>query len=155
MNLENLESFIANLFETISQNPEQAILTFEKEWPSFTSDEREILSGLLLGVNARILENNLPLKNTLASLRILQLSEKPIVNEQFSDEYFPRLTIAEGINGNQITEVFFRLKQRGYIVGSWDDVAEAISIIFPIDQTTALKDLTEANRRKKIIPLQV
>jgi hypothetical protein len=128
---------------------------FKEEWPKFNKDEREILKNIIDGISLRIAENvQIPTKIKLEWSVMLHYCAKPVIDgkiiEEVEEDIFPKLTLGQGIKANQITKIFQRLRINGYITSSWDQIAEAISIILPVEYTTAYNDLTDSKRLKNI-----
>jgi hypothetical protein len=154
MNIENLEDFIKKLEELGADRAKEAYEYFQENWPNFSRDERKILSGVVGGFMLRIAESQVEMKAKLYWLAMITLSEKEIIDGEYIDEEdedtFPSLTLAPGINGNLLTKVFRGLKDRGIITSSYEHIAEALAIIFPIGYRTAYNDLTQTKRLQKV-----
>ena len=86
------------------------------------------------------------MKAKLYWLAIGNFSEKRVLDgkviEDDAEYIFPRLELRPGMKVNRITKLFSVLIKEGTIVSSIDLVAEALSIIFPVEETTARADLT-------------
>lgn len=157
MDIDKLELFIKQLIGFDADEADKAFAYFKEEWPQFTKDERNILSRVVVGITLNIMEKDVSIKTQLHWLAIANYSEKPVIDgkvvDEDNDDIFPRLKLGEGIKGNQITKLFHDLKINGVIIGSNEQIAEAINIIFPIEYSTAYKDLTEEKRLQKVISL--
>jgi hypothetical protein len=153
MDINKLDSFLNEVVTSLPENPETAYDFFKTKYPTFNQDEREIVLGIISAFAVSLINKQVPLKIQLYAMAIAKLGEKPVIEGEFADDIFPPIQFGEGVNGNQLTNLFYLLKQNGIIRGSFEQIAEAISIIFPIDFNTAYKDLTEEKRRTKIKPL--
>jgi len=154
MDLNKLESFLTDLHVKSEKNPESAFTFFKEKWPLFVKDERKVLYGFIEGMCLRVTTDKNPLKKQLHWIAIALYCEKPILEgkilEESEDDIFPKLTLGEGIKVNQIVKIFQRLKRQGRLTGTYEQIAEAISIIFPIEYSTALTDLSDASRLKNV-----
>jgi hypothetical protein len=158
MNIKNQKSFIEKLNVMMAQDGDSGLEFFKENWPKLDNDDRKMLTTLIaVGVGRIVGLDQHSLEQQLSWLAVVNYSEKPIedgkIVEEFDDNEFPRLSLAEGVNGNQITKIFRDLKKKGVLTSSYDLIAEAISIIFHIDESTAYKDLTEEKRLAKVTDL--
>lgn len=152
MNIQNLKTFLEILFETMNINGDEGLSYFRTEWPKFDDDERTILKNTIAvkAINETTSEA-VDLEIVLYWMAIAINSEKEVIDGKIrEDDIFQRLVLGDGVNGNQIVKIFRDLKMNGDIQSSYDLIAEAISIIFPIEYSTAYKDLTQGKRLLKV-----
>lgn len=157
MNIKKQKSFIEELNKTMSESPEQAFEFFKESWPQYDYNERKVLATIIgLQVNKILELPELPLENKIVWLGIVHYTSKAVLDGKIIDldnEVFPKITLAAGVNGNQITKIFHDLRVKGVITSTIDDIAEAIMTIFPIEFETARKDLSEEKRLQKVVSL--
>jgi hypothetical protein len=150
--------FVEQLNYKMKENSKNGLEFFIKEWPKLNKDDRKNLPFMLgFGVGQILVNSEISTEDRLHWLALYNYADKPIVDGKFvediDDDIFPRLNLASNINGNQITLVFRDLRDNGVITSSDESIAEAISIIFPIEYNTAYKDLTEKKRLQKVTRL--
>jgi len=156
MDIDKLDKFLGELLEFGLDEAKNAFEFFKTEWPKLSQDERKMLSSYLAGAVIKLTENSDNRKATLYWLAIVTYSEKAVADgkiiEETNEEIFPRLKLSDGLNGNQITKLFLKLKEKGVFVSTCtiDHLAEAISIIFPIEYGTAYNDLSQPKRLIKV-----
>lgn len=152
-NLNVIKQFITTLLEGLMNEPEKTFEDFKEKWPKLSEDERQIISKIIEGI---ILYNpndeNLKTYDDMITskiywLAIAQLCEKPVENGEFIEDEFPKLKLAEGVKLNQMCLLFMQLKEEGYITSSYDLIAEALSMIFNIKQTTAYNNMSQSKKR--------
>lgn len=148
MNIPLLKKFLQELEIKMAENPEDGLSYFQNKWVDFDNDQRNVLKGTIAAIStSKMIANPDSYDTLLYWMAILNYAQKEIVDGQILDDsVFPRLQLNEGVHGNQITRIFRDLKTAGHIISSHDLIAEAISIIFPIELSTAYKDLTEVSR---------
>ncbi len=152
MNIPSLKIFLEKLYETMNYNGDEALDYFKTEWPKFSDDERAILKHAMGGIAIQQLtDQSVNIEIALYWMALSVISEKEVIDgEILESDIFPKLILGEGMNGNQIVKIFKDLKEEGFIASSYELIAEAISIVFPIEYSTAYKDLTEVKRLVKV-----
>lgn len=152
-----MKQFTLELFNGMRKNPCEVFDNFILKWPKFSQNERNILfnfigSIYLKEIEDRIQNGKAPTEEeTLYWLSIDLYMKKPIEDGVFIDEedFFPKLVLRDKIFSNQIAKIFRELRENGDIISSYDDIADAIALIFPINRNTAYKALTEKERTQK------
>ncbi|MFI5187219.1 MAG: hypothetical protein ACHQF0_10870 [Chitinophagales bacterium] len=158
MNIKNQKTFIDELNNKMAENSEQGFEFFKESWPKLDNDDRKMLTTLItVGVGQVLGLGQLPLEDMLHWLAVANFTDKPIrdnkIVESDDDDYAAPLALARWVTGKQVTKIFRDLKLKGAILSSYDDIADAIADIFPIDRNTAYNDLTQSSRMEKVVDL--
>lgn len=157
MEIEKFKSFAKNLFDKMRANPKEAFDFFKLEWPKFNVDERTIAFRFineiyLIRINGFNEAKRQISQDEFLYWQIIEVYMQKPVNENGEfveeEEYFGKLILNDSVNYNEIAKIFKILKQKNYILSTKEQIAEAISLIFPIEYSTALKDLSEEKRTK-------
>ena len=158
MDIKKLSLFFEEVNSLMAENTKLGFEFFIEEWPKLDNDDRRILAPILgVNIGTHIAEENISIEDRLHWAAIAHFADRMVANGKFiedeDNQIFPRLTLDSDIYGNQITLIFRDLKAKGVITSTDELIAEAISIIFPIEQSTAYKDLTEPKRTQKVTKL--
>lgn len=157
MEIEKFKVFAKILFEKMKVNPKDAFDFFKIEWPNFNLDERTIAFRFINEIYMIRINRFNEAKKEISQDEFLYwqvidvyMQKQVDENGNFVDEeeFFSKLILADKINYNEINKIFKILKEKEYILSSKEQIAEAISMIFPIEYSTAIKDLTEDKRTK-------
>lgn len=151
MNTQLIKTFIEELDSAVKESRENGYNYFKQNWKSLDIEAKEIVRLLLMTpYMASIFGPDSNIDDKIYYAAILNLSQKEDPEYSNNDiEPLNKLKLHKDVKKNQIVKIFYDLKVSGKIVGTHEQIADAIAAIFDISYQTAYTYLTDSSRFNK------